>query len=224
MSAENGICIEDNLGLVRTFARKYAGRGVEYDDLYGAGCVGLCKAAKAFDPSRGYAFSTYAVPVIVGEMKRLFRDDGTVSVSRRLKELYLRAMAEAETFRAETGREPRMSELATRLDESEQEIALALQAASPPLSLSAKTEDGEPDDGSGQTLDLPVAGEEDALLWRLSLEQAVGKLSEKDRALLRLRYRASLSQQKTAEVLSMTQVQVSRRERKILEKLKEELK
>ena len=219
----NGVSVEENLGLVRACARRYTGRGIEYDDLYGAGCVGLCKAVGAFDASRGYAFSTYAVPVILGEIKRLFRDDGTVSVSRRLKELSLRAADEREKFRFETGREPKLKELAERLHETEQELVLALQASSPPLSLSVKTEEGEPDDGSGQTLDLPVPSNEDALLWRLSLEEALSRLSEEDRALIRLRYRAGLSQQKTAEALSMTQVQVSRRERRILARLREEL-
>ena len=219
---EEGIRVEEHLGLVHAFARRYMGRGVEYDDLYGAGCVGLCKAAKAFEPERGYAFSTYAVPVIVGEMKRLFRDDGTVTVSRRLKELYLKAVAEEEQIRLETGREPRLSELAEVLQVDPEELALAFQAATPPLSLSAVAED-EGDKSPGETLDLPVASPEEALTERLSLEQAIESLEEQDRALIRLRYRAEMSQQRTAQLLGMTQVQVSRRERKLLRLLREKM-
>lgn len=219
---EEGIRVEEHLGLVHAFARRYMGRGVEYDDLYGAGCVGLCKAAKAFEPERGYAFSTYAVPVIVGEMKRLFRDDGTVTVSRRLKELYLKAVAEEEQIRLETGREPRLSELAEVLQVDPEELALAFQAATPPLSLSAVSED-EGDKSPGETLDLPVASPEEALTERLSLEQAIESLDEQDRALIRLRYRAEMSQQRTAQLLGMTQVQVSRRERKLLRLLREKM-
>lgn len=219
---ENGVKVEEHLGLVGAFARRYAGRGVEYDDLYGAGCVGLCKAAKAFEPERGFAFSTYAVPVIVGEMKRLFRDDGTVTVSRRLKELYLRAVTEGERLRVETGREPRLSELAETLAVDPEELALALQAATPPLSLSAFSED-DGNKSPGETLDLPVASPEETLTERLSLEQAIESLPEQDRALIRLRYRAEMSQQRTAELLGMTQVQVSRRERKLLSILREKM-
>ncbi len=214
---ENGIRVEDHLGLVGAFARRYTGRGVEYDDLYGAGCVGLCKAAKAFDPSRGFAFSTYAVPVIVGEMKRLFRDDGTVTVSRRLKELYLRATAEEERFRLEVGREPRLTELAERLGVSGDELTLCFQAASPPLSLSGY---GDEED---ETRDLPVCSPEEGLTERLSLEMAMDSLPENDRALLTLRYKRDMSQQAVAKALGMTQVQVSRRERKLLLALRDKM-
>lgn len=213
--------VEDNLGLVHAFAKRYTGRGVEYDDLYGAGCIGLVKAAKGFDPSRGFAFSTYAVPVIVGEMKRLFRDDGTVKVSRKLKELYLKVCDESERFRIETGREPKISELAELLNESPEEISLALQAACPPMSLSV-SEDGEA--GSSEVLDLPGPSPEDELLTRLELSRAISMLPKEDAALIRLRYLSELSQQRTADILGMTQVQVSRKEKRILLKLREMLK
>ncbi len=217
---EYGADVEENLGLVHAFAKRYAGRGVEYDDLYGAGCVGLVKAAKGFDPSRGCAFSTYAVPVIVGEMKRLFRDDGTVKVSRRLKELYLRINEESERYRAENGREPHLSYLAAALGEEESEIALAMQAACPPMSLSVSG-DGESDT---EVIDLPVCSPEDELVTRLELSRAMEALPEEDRALIRLRYMSELSQQKTADILGMTQVQVSRKEKRILMRLRELMK
>jgi len=216
-ATENGIDVTKHLGLVRTFARKYASRGVEYDDLFGAGCVGLCKAAAAFDATRGFAFSTYAVPVIVGEMKRLFRDDGTVSVSRRIRELSKAAEAEAEFLRTSLGREPRLSELSARLGESEENLALALLSSAPPLSLSYETDAEEP------PLEIPVESGEEALLLRLTLNDALNRLPEADRTLLTLRYRFGFSQQKTAERLSLTQVQVSRRERKLLLQLRREL-
>lgn len=216
---KNNISIEENLGLVHAFAKRYANRGVEYDDLYGAGCVGLVKAARAFDESRGCAFSTYAVPVIVGEMKRLFRDDGSVKVSRRLKELYLRICNETERFKARKGREPRISELSEILNEPPEEIALALQASSPPLSLSMPDEDDD-----SESFDLPVEGEENALLTRIELNRALSMLTKEEAALIRLRYVSELSQQKTAEILHTTQVGVSRKERKILQKLREILK
>lgn len=215
-----GVSVEDNLGLVHAFARRYAGRGVEYDDLFSAGCIGLVKAAKGFDPSRGFAFSTYAVPVIVGEMKRLFRDDGTVKVSRRLKELYLRVCDESDEFRVKFGREPRISELAELLHEPAEEISLALQAACPPMSLSVP----EDEDGEGiEVLDIPAPSHEDEFLTRMELKRALAGLPQEEAALIRLRYLSELSQQKTAEILGMTQVQVSRKEKRILKKLREQL-
>ena len=111
--AEGSITVEQNLGLVHTCAKRFKGRGIEYDDLFQAGCVGLVKAADNFDVGRGFRFSTYAVPVILGEIKRLFRDGGAVKLSRGLKELSLRVSREAEAFQHRTGREPTVSELAS---------------------------------------------------------------------------------------------------------------
>ena len=216
---EFSVNIEDNLGLVHAFARRYANRGVEYDDLYGAGCVGLVKAAKAFDESRGCAFSTYAVPVIVGEMKRLFRDDGSIKVSRKLKELYLRIQNETERFKLKTGREPKISELTEILNETPEEISLALQSSAPPMSLSVFYDEEE-----GETFDLPTASYETDLLTKIELQRAMSLLTKEEAALIRLRYVSELSQQKTAEILNTTQVGVSRKERKILKKLREILK
>lgn len=218
---KDGFCvsIEENLGLVHAFAKRYVNRGVDYDDLYGAGCVGLVKAAKAFDESRGCAFSTYAVPVIVGEMKRLFRDDGSVKVSRKLKELYLKIQNETERFKKRTGREPKISELAAILNEAPEEISLALQSSAPPMSLSVLYE-GEEE----ESLDLPCESYESSLLTKIELQRAMKLLSKEEAALIRLRYVSELSQQKTAEILNTTQVSISRKERKILKKLREILK
>ena len=213
--------VEENLGLVRAFARRYANRGVDFEDLYGAGCVGLVKAARGFDETKGFAFSTYAVPVILGEMKRLFRDDGSVKVSRRIKELYLKVLDESERFKAKTGREPKISELASLLNTSYEDISLALQAACPPMSLSVQ---GESENSDSEVLDIPAPPIEDNILTRLELNRALSRLEKRDADLIRLRYIEELSQQKTAERLNMTQVQVSRREKKILLTLRELLK
>ena len=211
------ILITENLGLVHSCAHRFTGRGIEYEDLYQAGCMGLVKAFDAFDTERGVRFSTYAVPVILGEMRRLFRDGGTVKVSRSLKELSIRTTREREKFLLKNGREPAVSELAGILSETEENITEALCAAAPVVSLTV----GE-DEGGGQT-DIPVESPEDEITERLSVIKAVSDLDEKDRMLIKLRYYESKTQTQTAKVLGMTQVQVSRREKKILEILRKEL-
>lgn len=133
---------EENLGLVHLCANRFRGRGIEYDDLYSAGCIGLLKAAEAFDCERGVKFSTYAVPVILGEIKRLFRDGGTVKVSRSLKELSLKAVRVRDEMSKELGREPTLSELGKKLDTDECAIAEALSVSLPPVSLTDSSEEG----------------------------------------------------------------------------------
>lgn len=206
-----------NLGLVHACAKRFKGRGIEYDDLFQAGCLGLVKAVDAFDESRGVRFSTYAVPVILGEMRRLFRDGGTVKVGRTLKELSIRATRECAAFEARQGRQPSIGELAQALGVETAEAAQALGAAQQPLSLTAET-----DDGGGQ-LDIPVEAPEEKLSELLALKQVMGELAPKDRSLIILRFFRSLTQVKTAEILGMTQVQVSRREKKILQELRTKL-
>ncbi|MCD7810723.1 MAG: sigma-70 family RNA polymerase sigma factor [Ruminococcus sp.] len=207
---------EDNLGLVHLCANKFRGRGIEYDDLYSAGCIGLLKAVRAFDSERGVRFSTYAVPVILGEIKRLFRDGGAVKVSRSLKELSMRIQKMCEVFRRQEGREPTISELAQLSGESESDISEALCVSQPVISLTV----GE--DGEGQ-LDIPVEAPDNEIVDVLALRQIMAALDEKDRALLELRYFRGLTQSKTAKALGMTQVQVSRREKKLLTQMREEL-
>ena len=143
--------IEQNLGLVHSCAGPFRGRGIEYDGLCSAGCMGLVKACDAFDPERGVCFSTYAVPVILGEIKKLFRDGGTVKVSRSLKELNLRINAAREHHRKLCGPEPTLSQLAEELGESVENITLAVQAAQPVMSLTPENRD-EPD----RQIDIPV--------------------------------------------------------------------
>lgn len=214
---KRNIVIEEHLGLVHLCANRFRSRGVEYEELYSAGCLGLVKAANAFDIERGVCFSTYAVPVIMGEIRRLFRDGGTVKVGRRLKEQAMKVAAVTESLRQEIGHEPTVSMVAARAGISEAEAAEAICAAQPAVSLTAYTEEGE------QQLDLPVDSPETALQDKLALEQVLATLAPSDRKLIALRYENRLTQAKTAALLGMTQVQVSRREKKILLYLREEL-
>ena len=213
--ADRDEMIQQNMGLVHACAHKFKGRGIEYEDLFQAGCMGLIKATDAFDESRGVRFSTYAVPVILGEMRRLFRDGGTVKVSRTLKELSLKAVRTKERLSIEMGREPTVSELASALDLEVSAVVEALSAATPALSLTGSDEEGAPQ------IDLTVQSPEEELSDRISLRQVLSLLEKKDQMLIRLRYFQGKTQVETARALYMTQVQVSRREKKILLRLRE---
>ncbi len=209
--------VKNNLGLVHSCAHRLKGRGIEYDDLFGAGSVGLIKAIDAFDESRGVRFSTYAVPVILGEMRRLFRDGGTVKVSRSLKELSLKLVREREAFQSRCFREPTVSELAGLLQVEPEQVIEALGVSQPPMSL---TEDDE--EGGGQ-LDVRVEAPEEEIADRIALKEVIDLLDHHDRELITLRYFGNKTQVETAKKLGMTQVQVSRREKKILLLLREKL-
>lgn len=210
--------VSENLGLVHTCAKRFKGRGMEYDDLFQAGCLGLIKAIDAFDQTRGVRFSTYAVPVILGEMRRLFRDGGAVKVGRSLKELSLRATRECASFAAKEGREPTIGELAGLLGVETAEAAQALGASRPPISLTSENEE----DGGGQ-LDIPVEAPDEHLSDLIALRQVIKELPERDRSLIVMRFFQRKTQTQTAEVLGMTQVQVSRREKAILQNMKSHL-
>jgi len=206
-----------NLGLVHSLAHRLKGRGIEYEELYSAGCVGLIKAMEGFDESRGFKFSTYAVPVILGEMKRLFRDGGSVKVSRSLKELSLKVTRERENLILTLGREPTVSELSEKLGVEPHLIAEAINVSLPVVSLT------EPDDEGGGQTDIKVDSPEELLSDKLALREVLKELDEKDRNLLILRYYKNKTQTEVAEMLGMTQVQVSRREKKLLLQLREKL-
>ena len=208
--------IESNLGLVHACAGRFRGRGVEYDDLYSAGCMGLVKACDGFDAGRGVQFSTYAVPVILGEIKKLFRDGGTVKVSRSLKELGLKVNAAREAVLKATGAEPTVGRLAEMLGEKPEQVALAIRAAQPALSLTPAADGDE-----GGQLDIPVASPEEELADRIGLEEVLARLPQEDRRLIRLRFFAGKTQSETARLLGTTQVQISRRERKILKQMRQ---
>lgn len=210
--------ISENTGLVHSCAARFKNRGIEYEDLFSAGCIGLIKAYDRFDKSLGYKFSTYAVPLILGEIKGLFRSGGAVKVSRRLKELSLKIIREQQRFTAENGESPTVTQLSAILGESEELITQAISSSVQVLSLSAYD-----DDENGRELDLPVESHDIPLTEILSLRQAISELSEDDRKLIKLRYFKNKTQSQTAQELHMTQVQVSRREKKIMAAIREKL-
>ena len=208
---ERETLIGENYGLVHACANKFRGRGVEYDDLYQAGCVGLIKAADNFDKERGFAFSTYAVPVILGEIRRIFRDGGAVKVGRTLKERSRHAMKIREEMAVELSREPTVSELAQRLGTDIASASELINISLPTISLT--TYDDESKNGQ---LDIPVQAPEAEITEKMALKSVVEALPEKDRRLIELRYYKGMTQVNTAKELGMSQVQVSRREKIIL--------
>ncbi len=217
MSDKNTVA-EKNFGLVHACCKRFSGKGIEYDELFSAGCLGLAKAINNFDESLNFQFSTYAFPVIMGEIKRLFRDGGAVKVSRTLKELSLQICKINNENKLKNGTELTVSQLAERLDVSQEKIVDALNSVRLPLSLTAEyDEEGNPQ------LDVPVDDIQYEISERLSLEQAVNVLEENDRKIIRLRYYQNKTQTQTAKILNMTQVQVSRRERKILGIIREKM-
>ena len=217
MTAEQEKLVTENIGLVHACARRYMGRGVEYDDLYQSGCEGLVKAAAGYDSSRNVRFSTYAVPAILGEIRRIFRDGGTVSIGRSLRDLGLKIhRAEAE-FRSAEGRDPTVGELAERLGVEPENIAEAIEASRPVLSLTAER------DGEEFQEDVPSERFDETLVDVVALREAISGLEENDREIIRLRYFAGKTQSFVARTLGMTQVQVSRRERRIINYMREQL-
>lgn len=209
---------EKHLGLVHSCCKRFAGRGIEYEELYSAGCLGLSKAINNFDKNRGLQFSTYAFPVIMGEIKRLFRDGGAVKVSRSLKELSLKISRLNNESKLKDGKELSISQLANRLGTSAEDISEAINCSRIPLSLTADyDEDGNPQ------LDVPTPDIQYEISERLSLEDAIESLEPDDRKIINLRYFQSKTQVQTAEILNMTQVQISRREKKILSAIREKM-
>ena len=204
--------VEDNIGLVHACANRFRGRGVDYEDLFGAGSVGLVKAAGGFDETLGYRFSTYAVPAILGEIKRVFRDGGSVKIGRTAKEKARRLLNVRDELCSALGREPDIGEIARAADTDPSEAAMLLCACLPTVSLT-------PEEG-GET-DVPVHSPEESIQRRLDLNGALGRLPENERRLLQLRYFEERTQSATAQILGMTQVQISRKEKQILLKLRE---
>ena len=209
---------ERHMGLVHAICRRFAGKGIDYEELFAAGCLGLTKAINNFDESRGLQFSTYAFPVILGEVRRLFRDGGAVRVSRRLRELSMKINAVSNEYFREHGAEPSVLYLAKALSVPSGEICEALNSAKAPLSLNMEY-DGE----DSPQLDVPSPDFQDEIAERLSLRAAIDKLDERDKKIINLRYFQSKTQVETAGLLNMTQVQVSRREKKILGEIRKRM-
>lgn len=211
--------VEENAGLIWSVARRYFGRGVEPDDLYQLGCVGFLKAIEGFDIGYGTQFSTYAVPKISGEIRRFLRDDGAVKVSRSVKEQAAKIRQARILLEQRIGREPKMSELAAETGLSPEEIAFAETATGPADSI--QRESGE----DGFTLELVLGdyGAEERLVEHVALRAAVEKLPERERQVIALRYFHGMTQQSAARILHVSQVQISRIERRAIEQLREML-
>lgn len=209
--------IRENAGLIWSIVRRYYGRGAEPEDLYQLGCMGFLKAIRGFDPSYGTQFSTYAVPKIAGEIRRFLRDDGAVKVGRGLREQALSILAARERLRQTLGREPTVSELSEDTGFSPEEIAAAELATAAPESLQQEV-------GEGLTLESTLCdGEgEESMVEKIALRSAIDTLPESERKTILLRFFKGLTQAQTARILSVSQVQVSRLERRALDRLRKE--
>ncbi len=207
---------KSHLGLVHSLCSRFTGKGIEYDELYSAGCLGLAKAINNFDDSRGLQFSTYAFPVIMGELKRLFRDGGAVKVSRSLKELSLKINKLNNESELKNGRELSVSELAEKLGVAPEKIAEAVCSAQPTVSINSEDE-------SSSAPEIPSPDIQYEITERLSLAAAIEGLEENDKKIINLRYYRSKTQVETAKILNMTQVQISRREKKILSLIRQKM-
>ena len=207
----------ENSGLIWSIARRYFGRGVDPDDLYQLGCLGFLKAVEGYDTAFGTQFSTYAVPKIAGEIRRFLRDDGSVKVSRGLKERSAAIKMTRSRMTAELGREPTVGELSKEMGLSVEEIATAETATAATESIQRET--GE----DGFTLEnvLTDSDTEEQLVERIALREAIGKLPEREALVINLRYFHGLTQERVARVLQVSQVQVSRIEKKALGHLRE---
>ena len=209
--------VTENTGLIWSVARRFLGRGAEMDDLYQLGCLGFLKAVEGFDPAFGTQFSTYAVPKIAGEIRRFLRDDGAVKVSRTIKEQAAAIKTARNALVAALGREPTVVELSRQTGLSPEEIAVAETATAATESIQRQTGD------EGFSLEDVLADpdSEERMLEHIDLVQAIGKLPEREAMVVKLRYFHALTQQRVSKVLGVSQVQVSRIEKKALARLRE---
>lgn len=213
---ERELKIVDNMGLVHSLANRFLGRGIDYEDLVQAGCVGLIKAVDNFDESKGFAFSTYAVPVIMGEIKRLFRDGGPIKVSRSLKEKSIYVQSVRDKFQKKEMREPTLTELSTLCEIGINDLAEIINIINPVVSLSSITENED------EEMDIPV-DDSDKMFDRLSLEQLMTGLNDRDKKLIEYRFFEDKTQCETARLLGISQVQVSRKEKAILMQMRNKI-
>ena len=215
------ILVEENIGLVWSIVKRFKGRNTEVEDIFQIGCIGLVKAIKKFDPGFEVRFSTYAVPMIMGEIKRFFRDDGSIKVSRALKELGHKANAAREYLEKTTGKSPSIQELSDNLDVEPEQLVQALEAGYQPESLYKTIGDSE---NSMYLIDKLIVEDqsfkESAILDRLSLTKAIENLDDRSKQIVYLRYFKEETQQAVANMLGISQVQVSRLEKKIMEELR----
>ena len=211
----NNTLVTENIGLVHSCANRVKGRGVEYEDLFQAGCVGLIKAAAGFDPDKGFKFSTYAVPAILGEIRRIFRDGGAVKIGRAAKEKARQLLNVKDELAAISGKEPTITEIAEKAGMDISEAASLISACLPVISLTQEDDDSQ--------TDIPIDAPDEKLSERLDLRKALNSLEENEQKIIQLRYFKGLTQSVTAQHLGLSQVQVSRKEKAILGKLRKML-
>lgn len=211
------ILVTENAGLIWSVARRFTGRGVETDDLYQLGCLGFLKAVSGFDLAFGTQFSTYAVPKISGEIRRYLRDDGTVKISRSIKEQAVQISMTRSKLTGLLGREPTIGELSRQMGMEPEEIAVIENAVSAVESIH------QPNGEDGFTLEsiLSDTENEEGMIEKMALRQAIRKLPERERKVIHLRYFHGLTQDRVARILSVSQVQISRIEKKAIERLRE---
>ncbi len=215
--------ITQNIGLIRSVIKRFTNRGCEYEDLVQIGSIGLLKAIKNYNPGFNVRFSTYAVPMIIGEIKRFLRDDGMIKVSRNLKEIAAKAYTLRESVEKNTGKEPTISELAAELDVTKEELVMAMNSQNATQSLHELISREE-----GTTIELidrieSAESEESGLINRIVLMEMLSELEQKERQIIILRYFKEMTQCQIARALGISQVQVSRIEKKILKKLRDRM-
>ena len=214
--------LEHNVSLVKCIVKRYLGKGVDYDDLFQIGCMGFLKAIMGFDESFGVKFSTYAVPMIAGEIKRFMRDDGAVKVSRAMKQTAKEMNVFIEEYVLQHGRQPSVSEVGARFGMDEAETVFVMGSSKMPLSLYGSTDNK---DGKERELieTLPSSDDQEDWLDRMLLRGAIENLPERERKIIVLRYFRDMTQSEVAERIGVSQVQVSRLENKIIKEFKEKL-
>ena len=222
-SEAEAILVEENAGLVRSVARRFLERGTEYEDLLQIGTIGMIKAIRSFSPDRGTAFSTYAVPLIVGEIRRHLRDDGPIKVSRIYKKQGISLMHEKNRIQNEEGRDPTLSELAAACGMSVEDAAISLDAISPVTSLSDFVYGEDSVTYEGVLADDESTLESERICDRVALAQSISRLPALWQRIVLMRYYRNMTQQDTATALGLTQVKISREEKKILAALRDAL-
>lgn len=215
--------IIQNQGLIWSSVRKYSGRGVDSDDLFQIGAIGLIKSINKFDTSFNVEFSTYAVPMILGEIRRFLRDDGIIKVSRNLKEIAAKARSAAEKIYAKQGRDATLSEIAEMIDCNIGDVTLSLEATQPAESIYRTIYDGE--NNSVLLIDKIHGNEsnEESLLTSVALKEAIENLPPKEKQILMLRYFKEKTQSEVARIMGVSQVQISRIEKKLLTTLRQNI-
>lgn len=218
--------INDNTGLVFSIVKRFLNRGYEAEDLYQIGCIGLIKAVDKFDINYSVMFSTYAVPMIMGEIKRFLRDDGIVKISRTIKENSWKIRQEMDNYIHKYGKEPTVEEISKLTNISREDVILAIDSLNQVESIYRESKD---ENNNGLCLADKIANNErnelnsEKIIERITLEEAIGKLDEKEKKIIKMRYFEEKTQSEIAKILNMTQVQISRVEKKILFKLKKEM-